>query len=262
MCGIFGFSLKKHVPMVKVFNVLKKLEVHQYPTEHRPVGGYGAGIAILKEDGNVLLEKVGKDRGVSPVRCLSETVTLNKASFLIGHVRMPSPQFMETARFNETAQPYVAKCYQGLTVISAHNGNLTNYKEIREKLGRTHVFESERVELIDSEVIPHLFEELLKEKTDFSQALNALFTILKGPNTLSLLQIENEHTLLHFVHKGKTRGLHVWTNGQNEAVFCSRSEPLMEEFSDIISQGKFKKTLEIQYGAEASLKLSLPLSFK
>jgi hypothetical protein len=36
----------------------------------------------------------------------------------------------------------------------------------------------------------------------------------------------------------------------------------MEELNNIISQGKFEKILEIPYGAEASLKLSLPLDFK
>jgi hypothetical protein len=60
MCGIFGFVLKKRVSMVKVFRVLQKLEAHKYPIEPRPVGGFGAGVAIIKEDGGVLLEKVGK----------------------------------------------------------------------------------------------------------------------------------------------------------------------------------------------------------
>jgi glucosamine 6-phosphate synthetase-like amidotransferase/phosphosugar isomerase protein len=42
-------------------------------------------------------------------------------------------------------------------VVSAHNGNVTNYKFIKERLGGKHLFESERAELIDSEVMPHLF---------------------------------------------------------------------------------------------------------
>lgn len=128
MCGIFGFALRKRVSMVKVFRVLQKLEVHKYPMEPRPVGGFGAGVAILKEDCSILLEKVGKDFNVSPATCLSETVKVNDVSVLIGHVRMPSPQFMETAKFKETAQPYLTRCFANLTIISAHNGNVTNYK--------------------------------------------------------------------------------------------------------------------------------------
>ncbi|MEM3696899.1 MAG: hypothetical protein QXQ94_05260 [Candidatus Bathyarchaeia archaeon] len=260
MCGIFGFALKRHVPMVKVFRVLQKLEVHQYPNEPRPVGGFGAGVAILKKDGSILLEKVGKSYDVSPARLLSETVNVSEAYVLVGHVRMPSSQFMETARFRETAQPYVTQCLPDSTMISAHNGNVTNYNTIREKLGAKHIFESEKVELIDSEVIPHLFEELLLKKANPKEALEALFQTLEGSNTLSLLQIESNRLLLHFVHKGKTRGLTIWKNDDGEVVFCSRKEPLMEEFGDVLGEGEFRGQVSIQYGEEASLKMTIPLS--
>jgi hypothetical protein len=44
--------------------------------------------------------------------------------------------------------------------------------------------------------------------------------------------------------------------------FALKRHVPMEELNNIISQGKFEKTLEIPYGAEASLKLSLTLAFK
>lgn len=260
MCGIFGFALTKPMPLENVFKLLEKLEIHQYPQEPKPVGGYGAGVAILRDDGSVILEKVGWVDG-SPAKCLSKNVIISEASILVGHVRMPSPEFMETARFEETAQPYVARCYEGLIVVSAHNGRVTNYKETREKLGEAHVFESERVELIDSEVIPHLFEEVLKKETGVDKALDALFSALEGPNTLSLLQIEKKRIFLHFIHKGKTRGLTIWTNEQSEVVFCSRKEPLIKEFGDTLAQGNFKEKVAIPYQEDASLKLSFPLAF-
>ncbi len=165
MCGIFGFTLMKPIPLVKVFKVLEKLEVHQYVREPKPLGGYGAGIAILKSDRNIVLKKVGKVDG-SPARYLSKIVDVAEASVLVGHVRMPSPWFMKTASFKETAQPYVACCHPDLKVVSVHNGNFVNYKGAREKLSKVHTFESEKIELIDSEVIPHFFEELLKEKAE------------------------------------------------------------------------------------------------
>jgi len=261
MCGIFGFAVKRPIPMVKVLKVLEKLEVHQYPQEPKPVGGYGAGVAILQDDGSIVLEKVGKV-GFSPVRRLSEIVKISEASVLVGHVRMPSPQFIETAGYKETAQPYAAKCYGDLTVVSAHNGNVTNYREIRERLSETHIFESEEVELVDSEVIPHLFEELLKEKADVNDALDSIFSALEGPNAASLLQIEKKPIFLHFVHKGKTRGLTVWTNEHNEVVFCSRKEPLIKEFGDTLARGKFEEKVAIPYHKDLSLKLSLSLAFK
>jgi glucosamine--fructose-6-phosphate aminotransferase (isomerizing) len=261
MCGIFGFALTKPVPMVKVFKILEKLEVHQYPQEPRPVGGYGAGIAILEDDGRIVFEKVGKI-GDSPARCLSKIVKINEASVLVGHVRMPSPQFMETAKFKETAQPYVARCYRGLTVVSAHNGTVTNFREIREKLDKTHIFESEKVELIDSEIIPHIFEEILREKQDADEALYELFCALQGSNAIALLQVGEENVFLNFVHKGETRGLTIWTNERNELIFCSRREPLTEEFGEILSKGEFKEKISIGYHEDASFKLSHPLNFK
>ncbi len=261
MCGIFGFALKRAVPMPLVFRVLEKLEVHQYPQEPKPVGGYGAGVAVLENEGRVMLEKVGKV-DVSPARHLSEITNISEASILFAHVRMPSPQFMENASFKETAQPYIAKCYPHLTVISAHNGNVTNYKEIREKLGQLHVFESEKVELIDSEVIPHIFEEQLEEKGVIDDALNALFSTLEGPNAVSLLQTGNEGMSLHFIHKGKTRGLTIWTNEENEIIFCSRKEPLIRDFSEIFAKGKFKEKVVIPYHEDIILKLSFPVAFR
>ena len=254
MCGIFGFALKKPIPLVRVLNVLEKLEVHQYPNEPKPVGGYGAGVAILNDDNNVVLEKVGKV-DASPAARLSEIVKIDEASVLMGHVRMPSPEFMETARFKATAQPYVAKCSSGLTVVSVHNGKVENYLEIRRKLANRHVLESEEVGLIDSEVVPHLFEEKLENRAG-PEALNAFFDGLDGSNAIGSLQVEKEVVLLHLVHKGKTRGLTVWTNDRGEVVFCSRKEPLMAEFKSIFADGRFEEKVSVSWNVEKSLKLS------
>ena len=260
MCGIFGFALRKPIPMSKVFKILEKLEAHQYPHEPKPVGGFGAGVAVLRNDGSVIFEKVGKVSG-SPSNHLSKIFGVDEAAVLFGHVRMPSPHFMKTAKFRETAQPYIAKCYGDLTIVSIHNGNITNYKEIREKLGRAHFFESERVELIDSEVVPHLFEELLTEKKGAEEALYALLCALQGSNAIALLQIGEEKAFLHLVHRGKTRGLTIWINEHGELVFCSRKEPLIEEFNNVLTEGGFKEKISIAHGEDVGLKLSYSLAF-
>jgi glucosamine 6-phosphate synthetase-like amidotransferase/phosphosugar isomerase protein len=262
MCGIFGFALKQPTQLAGVFKLLEKLEIHQYPQELRPVGGYGAGVAVLLDDGSVLFEKVGKVNN-SPVRQLAKifNAKVDEASVLVGHVRMPSPEFMESAEFKETAQPYVVEFEPNLTIVSVHNGKVGNYKELREKL-EEHVFESEKVQLIDSEVIPHYFEELLNEIEDSDEALYALFCALQGSNAIAMLQIDEENTFLHLIHKGKTRGLTVWTNERNEVIFCSRKEPLIEEFSKILVRGNFKEKVWIPYREDIGLKLSYQLSLK
>ena len=260
MCGIFGFVLKKPIKVAYALRVLQKLEKHQYPNEPKPVGGYGAGIAILTSSGNVSLEKVGKVDG-SPAEQLAKICKFDTASILIGHVRLPSPWFIETAQFRETAQPYVARCLSGLTVVSAHNGNVTNYKAIRERLGNKHFFESERAELIDSEVIPHLFEELLFEEDSPEEALNTLFLTIEGPNAVSLLQIEKEQVLLHLLHKGKTRGLTTWRNENGEVFFCSRKEPLIEVLGSMLKKDGFTEHMSIPYGEEKNLQTTFKFTF-
>jgi glucosamine 6-phosphate synthetase-like amidotransferase/phosphosugar isomerase protein len=259
MCGIFGFYLKKTLPLAGVFRILEKLEVHQYPEERLPLGGYGAGVALLLEDGNVLVEKVGKVDG-SPARKLSEMVKAERASVLISHVRMPSPEFMKTAEHKETAQPYVVEREPNLTVASVHNGKIENYKEIRRALGNAHVFESERFELVDSEVIPHFFEVTLSEKEEASEALYSFFCTLQGSGAIAMLQLDEENSFLHLLHKGKTRGLTVWTNDKSEVLFCTRREVLTRGFGNLLSIGRFKEKALIGYREEAGLILSYPLS--
>lgn len=259
MCGIFGFALKKSLPMARVFRVLEKLEVHQYPEEPLPLGGYGAGVALLLEDGNVLVEKVGKV-GDFPARKLADVVKVDKASVLIGHVRNPSPEFMKTAKYRETAQPYVVEREPDVTVVSVHNGKVENYREIRKTLVSAHVFESEKFELVDSEVIPHFFEETLSEKEDVAEALYSFFCALRGSSAIALLQLGEEDSFLHLLHKGKTRGLTVWANDMNEVIFCTRKEVLSEELGNLFSKGRFKEKASIAYREEAGLALSYSLS--
>jgi glucosamine 6-phosphate synthetase-like amidotransferase/phosphosugar isomerase protein len=255
VCGIFGFLMTKPVSMDRVFRILQKMEAHQLPEEPSPLGGYGAGVAVLLNDGSILVEKVGKI-GESPSSRLSEIVKVKEASVLLGHVRMPSPEFMSTAKFKETAQPYVVERNPALTVASVHNGKMENYKEVRKKLGAEHIFESEKHELIDSEVVPHFFEEMVSEKEDAVQALYDYFCAMKGSNTAAILQVGDEDSFIHLIHKGRTRGLTVWSNQKDEIIFCSRKAPLIEEFGTILTRGHFIEKVYIGYREEAGFVFS------
>jgi glucosamine 6-phosphate synthetase-like amidotransferase/phosphosugar isomerase protein len=255
MCGIFGLVLDEPIKISKVFRVLEKLEVHQYRTEPNPVGGYGAGIAVLMDDGSILVEKVGSGKE-SPAKRLAESVDVSFASIILGHVRMPLPEYMKTAKFKETAQPYIARKQPELAIASVHNGSLENYKELEKGLSKGHTFESEKIGLIDSEVVPHVFEEILYEKADMDDALYEFLYRIKGPNAIGLLQVGEDSTFLHLIHKGKTRGLSVWTNDKGEVAFCSRKEPLIEQLGGFLSERKFKEKIYIKHREDAGLKLS------
>jgi glucosamine 6-phosphate synthetase-like amidotransferase/phosphosugar isomerase protein len=261
VCGIFGFMLKKPVPMTRVFRVLERLEVSQYDNEQKPVGGYGAGLAVLLDDGDLVFDKVGKVSDF-PARSLADLIRakgLVEASVLVAHVRYPSPEFMSTASLRESAQPYVAQSDPALTVVSVHNGKVENYLELRKHLEPDHVLESEKSMLIDSEIIPHYFVEILKETEDVNEALDRLFGVLRGKkNALGLLHIDEENTYIHLLHKGESRGLAVWTNSQDEMIFCSRTEPLIESFGDILKIQQFHMKIHVKNQENTDLRLTFP----
>jgi glucosamine 6-phosphate synthetase-like amidotransferase/phosphosugar isomerase protein len=262
MCGIFGFVLKKPIQTQLIFKVLEKLEVSQYPGETKPVGGYGAGVAVMLRDGSVISEKVGRVDG-SPAAQLAKIVEpqLSEISVLIGHVRYPSPEFMEAAKLKETAQPYVGQFEPELTIVSAHNGKVENYKELKARM-KEHVFESEKAGFVDSEIIPHYFSELINETESVNEALYQLLCTLKGSNAVGLFHLDAENAFLHLIHKGKTRGLTVWTNENGEVIFCSRPEPVIEEFESLLKKDKFKEKISIKWHEDAGVKLSFPITFE
>ena len=262
MCGIFGFVLKKPVHTPMIFRILQKLEISQYPEETRPVGGYGAGVAVMLNDGGIISEKVGKVAD-SPAAHLAQIMEpmLSDVSVLIGHVRYPSEEFMGTVKFKEATQPYVEHFAKELTIVSSHNGKVENYKELKERL-KGHVFESANAGFVDSEIIPHYFSELINETENADEALYRLFCTLQGSNSISMLHVDEENAFLHLIHKGKTRGLTVWANEKGEVIFCSRPEPVMEEFERILARDKFKEKASIKWREDAGLKLSFPITFE
>jgi hypothetical protein len=85
-----------------------------------------------------------------------------------------------------------------------------------------------------------------------------LFSVLKGSSALALLQIDQENALMHLLYRGKARGLVVWANDKGEVVFCSRPEPVEDEFKALLAIGKFEQKIVIHYTEDAGLKLSFP----
>jgi hypothetical protein len=103
---------------------------------------------------------------------------------------------------------------------------------------------------------------LLNETDDVNEAVYMLFCALQGSSAIAMLQVDEENVFLHLIHKGKTRGLTVWTNEKNEVIFCSRKEPLIEEFTKMLAKGKFREKISIPYREDVGLKLSYQLTLK
>jgi len=248
MCGIFAYMGHKPIPILTVLKVLQILENEQEPNEKSPVGGHGAGIAYLNKKGKLTFAKVAKTKR-SPVKDLTSQLeaTTISSSLILGHVRRASPQFQDTIECKEFAQPYKPQCSPDFNLVSAHNGFLQNYNELRNKLTQPHHFESRKIKLNDSEVPAHLYEELLTQKKDPTRAAHALYEQIEGNNTLVILSTNKTGIEAHLqaIQKGRTRGLVIWTNQRGEVIICSREKPVQENLHKFLVENNYQKIVNI-----------------
>ena len=225
MCGIIGYVGSTQLSIDSCLDILKALEVEQLPIESSPIGGHGAGLMVY--DGfRILMEKVG-GKEASPVedlrRIIYDSWKVNFSRVTLGHVRRASQVFTHTIPFKECTQPYIAECLGEFKVVSVHNGFLKNYLNLKGKLKYKHKFESESVALIDSEVFPHLLEELILDYGDSVETAKMLFESIEGGNTVAMMVFADGILSLYIVHKGVTRGLALWRNSLGHVLFGSRS---------------------------------------
>jgi len=265
MCGIFAYMGHTPLSILEVLKLLHILESDQEPNEITPVGGHGAGISYLNEKGKLTLEKVGKTNG-SPCYELSSKLgeKIGNSSHILGHVRRASPEFKATIKHRECTQPYKPSCTHGLNIVSTHNGKVQNYQELKNILAKPHKFESQKIELIDSEVIPHLFEELLSKSKDTTKATHALFEQIEGNNTAVILSTNKSEAHLNVIQKGKTRGLVVWTNLKREVLLCSREKPTEQILNKFLTENDYQKIIKVSredsVNLEAHFSLNIPQS--
>ena len=257
MCGIFGYICKTPLDIKKVVNILSSLEVQQLPDEKTPVGGHGAGILIIT-NGKFKLLKTGRESENSDtVKQLSQLIEkhweIKECNIILGHVRRASPMFIDTVNFSECTQPYIASCLTSdIEVVCSHNGRLNNYKKF---INANHHYQSEPYGIIDSEIYPHLLEDMISKGVPVKKIGEKLLDIIEGKNAVSfILRIKKEYYLL-IVHKNSSRGLVIWQNHNNEILFCSRELPVMNNLTKFIQRKHFIKNYEILYNQECNLHL-------
>ena len=139
MCGIVGYVGSKNATPL-LMEGLKRLEYRGYDS---------AGVAILQKDGALAVRK-----RVGRLANLEEALeALPLAGGLgIGHTRWATHG--EPSEIN--SHPHL-DCTGSIAVV--HNGIIENYLALRTELeAKGHVFKSQT----DTEVIPHLIEEILK----------------------------------------------------------------------------------------------------
>ncbi len=170
MCGIFGYVGEGANAAVLVEGI-KRLEYRGYDSW---------GIALACDDGIALLRRVGRIGR-------AEGTALGGCSCRAGvaHTRWAT----HGAPTEVNAHPHL-DCTGRIAVV--HNGIIENHAALRARLqGLGHVFASET----DTEVIPHLIEEMRKTEPDFGEAFLAAVRLLVGAFGIAVVNADDPSRL-------------------------------------------------------------------
>jgi glucosamine--fructose-6-phosphate aminotransferase (isomerizing) len=145
MCGIFGCLLKNENAAPVIRSALKLLEYRGYDS---------VGIATIS-DGTISLKK-----GQGKIDIVHNNLNLNDmpGNIGIGHTRWAT----HGTPLQVNSHPH-SDCTGKITVV--HNGIIENFNELKlelQNLGHTFISKT------DTEVIPHLIEEIMKNKHELS----------------------------------------------------------------------------------------------
>ena len=208
MCGIFGYAGPDANHEVLIEGI-KRLEYRGYDSW---------GVCVAFKDQLSLLRRVGRIGGVDP-----GTLALpshGTAGAGIAHTRWAT----HGAPTEANAHPH-ADCTGKIAII--HNGIIENHVTLRTKLiAQGHRFISET----DTEVIPHLIEELLKSEPNFSAAFLAAMKLLTGAYGIAALWA-GEPGSVHVARHGSPIVLGL---GKNKTLVASDPAPLVAHTREVI----------------------------
>ena len=167
MCGIIGYCGKKPaIPIV--LEALKRLEYRGYDS---------AGVASLY-DGKLLIKK---DAGKIDEVIQKHNLASLPGIVAIGHTRWATHGAV--TQFN--AHPH-SDCSGRVAVV--HNGIVENNQQLRQELTKIgHKFTSET----DTEVIPHLLEDELKNGCSLEQAVLNIAPKLEGSYAFLVISLDD-----------------------------------------------------------------------
>jgi len=211
MCGIIGY-LGKRSALPIVLKCLEKLEYRGYDS---------CGVLIFdpKENKLILKKTIGMVKDLKSLfnELLDADVVHNIG---IGHTRWATHGGV--TEFN--AHPHY-DCKKEIFVV--HNGIIENYQSLKEKLiEKGHKFNSET----DTEVIPHLIEEFIKNGIDFESAVFQTLNLIKGTFALVIFN-KNESKKLIGARFASPLVLGI---GKDEFILASDPIPVLLLTNDII----------------------------
>jgi glucosamine--fructose-6-phosphate aminotransferase (isomerizing) len=207
MCGIFGCIIREGEAVKLITDGLKRLEYRGYDS---------TGVATI-QNGQM---SIRKDKGrleevVSNLRILDMEGQIG-----LGHTRWAT----HGAPSMENAHPHTDS---NESIALVHNGVIENYLELKDELlEKGHIFKSRT----DTEVIPHLIEEEMKNDIGLQEAMLRVLRRLKGSYALVVLSTHEPDRI--FVARNESPlVLGISDNG----TFCASDVPALLPYTNQVT---------------------------
>jgi len=171
MCGIVGCVLDKPAAPT-IIESIKKLEYRGYDS---------VGIATLTD-------KINVKKGSGQIKDVDNAIKLTEIDGNIGiaHTRWATHGIPS----KENAHPH-CDCEDKISVV--HNGIIENFEELKKELTEEgHQFKSDT----DTEVIPHLIENYMKEGLNLLKAVQKTVKRLKGSYALAIISTDEPDKII------------------------------------------------------------------
>ncbi len=190
MCGIFGCILREGNVAPIIHEALKRLEYRGYDS---------VGLATVYDDGLQIKKESGRIDDVHAKLDLDDL----KGRVGVGHTRWAT----HGAPLKVNAHPHV-DCEGKIAVV--HNGIIENFGSLKEELiAKGHFFPSRT----DTEVIPHLIEDYMKQGLGFAEATQQALKRLEGSYAIAAVCV-----------------------GEPDMIVCARKEsPIVIGVSDTLT---------------------------
>lgn len=173
MCGIFGYTGPREASSI-LLDGLTHLSYRGYDS---------AGVAVVDDSGHLSIRRAaGK---LDNLRRLVENEPVSGRQG-IGHTRWAT----HGPASNVNAHPHTDGTGE---VVVVHNGIVENYAELKARLtANGHRFLSQT----DTEIIPHLIEELLADGLAFEEAVRLAAGQLRGAHAIACMHARTPETLV------------------------------------------------------------------
>ena len=193
MCGIFGIITNEDISIgTIVFEGIRRLEYRGYDS---------CGIVAVNDSELIIKKDSGKIEEIQKRMDLSDFP--EDCKIALAHTRWAT----HGAPTKENSHPHL-DCSGKIAVV--HNGIIDNFLELRDELSsKGHRFKSET----DTEIIPHLIEEFMRQNHDLKSSIKETLKRCKGSYALavchagapdSFIVARKESPLVIGIEEGKT----------------------------------------------------------